>query len=168
MGNHSCACSWSMVPKAPCGSAAVCTITNIGYSIPPTGPATLVACGYGYGKKSDEYVRMLQQVCSFDLPGAAGTRHLVVGLAEDAVPARRVPAEVGRAGPRDVAHALGPEAPRPRAGDGARARRLRLVAGDDRDDAGVAARRGGARAGAREARTLRAREHLVGVLQHAA
>ncbi len=26
----------------------------IGYSIPPTGPATLVACGYGYGKKSPE------------------------------------------------------------------------------------------------------------------
>ena len=47
IGNHSWPCSCAMVPKTSCSLPPPCTMTNIGYSIPPTGPATLVACGYG-------------------------------------------------------------------------------------------------------------------------
>src|SRR5215831_15133652 len=40
------------------------TIASIGYSIPCTGPATLVAWGYGYRIHSPEYVRIDHCVCS--------------------------------------------------------------------------------------------------------
>src|SRR6185437_8983305 len=65
MGNHWCPCSWSRVLKIDAGSLLPYeTITNIGYSIPPTGPATDVDCGYGKRNQSCEYVLIDHRVCS--------------------------------------------------------------------------------------------------------
>src|SRR5215510_819047 len=46
IGNHWCPCSWSSVENTDGEfSAAYPTMTNMGYSMPATGPATVVACG---------------------------------------------------------------------------------------------------------------------------
>ena len=92
------------------------------------------------------------------LPRLARLDDLIVGLGEHAIGVGGIPPEIGRAGPRDVAHVQRAESPGTRTG---RRRGVRLVVGDD-GHGGVRARR------ARKALSLCGGEHIGGVLEDTA
>ena len=48
IGNHPWPSSWVVTPNRPRSPARYEQNTIMGYSIPPTGPPTLIAVGYGY------------------------------------------------------------------------------------------------------------------------
>ena len=54
IGNHWCPSSCVVTPKSPRVLRRLAQNTIIGYSMPATGPLTLIAVGYGYGNHFSE------------------------------------------------------------------------------------------------------------------